>query len=185
LRVDYKGVVGADSCCFTGDESRNAHAGYRLTFDVVPENGETWQLNLGHTMLGAHSLINEDGGNASTSITAVTGRARIGAQPFQNFNFTPSVTSGNANSTNSTQFTGSSGLVLQGTTAQTITVEFGWDVSAVSDAQGLGAGDEAAVRFGANDTIANGFTAGEYPGLGNRNIVADGHFGLINLTTVP
>ena len=37
------------------------------------------------------------------------------------------------------------------------------------------AGDEAAIRFGANDTIANGFTAGEYPGPGNRNIVTDGH----------
>ena len=42
-----------------------------------------------------------------------------------------------------------------------------------------------AIRFGANDTIANGFTAGSYPGRGNRNILTDGHVGTIALTTVP
>jgi hypothetical protein len=46
-------------------------------------------------------------------------------------------------------------------------------------------GDEVALRFGANDTIANGFTAGGYPGLGNRNILTDGWFADIELTTVP
>lgn len=46
-------------------------------------------------------------------------------------------------------------------------------------------GDEVAIRFGANDTITNGFTAGEYPGLGSRNITTDGHFATIELTAIP
>ena len=84
-------------------------------------------------------------------------------------------------------FSGGNSLVLQGNTAQTITVEFGWDLHTFSDSTVFlpVAGDEAAIRFGANDTIANGFTAGEYPGTGNRNIVADGHVAVIGLTTVP
>jgi hypothetical protein len=46
-------------------------------------------------------------------------------------------------------------------------------------------GDEVALRFGANDTITNGFTAGGYPGLGNRNLLTDGHFADIVLTSTP
>jgi hypothetical protein len=40
IDVDLKGMLGADACCTVDDESRSAHAGYRLSFDVVPENGE-------------------------------------------------------------------------------------------------------------------------------------------------
>ena len=46
-------------------------------------------------------------------------------------------------------------------------------------------GSEAAVRFGANDSLTNNLTAGDYPGSVNRNIAQDGHFGSITLTTVP
>jgi hypothetical protein len=189
VRIDFKGVIGADACCFSGDEGRDAHAGYRLTLDVVPEHGQTWRLDLSQLIQGAHTIYDEDSGSANSSISAVTGRARIGAGAFQNFNFTPSVP--NASTGNSGDayrpFGGSNSLVLQGKTAQTITVEFGWDLHAFSDSTVFlpVAGDEAAIRFGANDTIANGFTAGEYPGTGNRNIVADGHVALIGLTTVP
>jgi hypothetical protein len=85
-------------------------------------------------------------------------------------------------------FTGQNGLVLSGNTAQTITVEFGFDLFAKSNSNAFfpaAGGDEVAIRFGANDTITNGFTAGEYPGLGNRNILTDGHFAVIRLTTTP
>ncbi len=46
-------------------------------------------------------------------------------------------------------------------------------------------GDEASIRFGANDTITNGFAAGGYPGQGNRNLLTDGHFAEVELTTTP
>ena len=77
--------------------------------------------------------------------------------------------------------------MLTGTTAETITVEVAFDVHAYSDSNlafPAVAGDEAAIRFGANDSIANGFTAGEYPGVGNRNIGEDGLFGTIALSTI-
>jgi hypothetical protein len=46
-------------------------------------------------------------------------------------------------------------------------------------------GDEMAIRLGKNDTIDNNFTAGQYPGMGNRNIADDGHMATIGLTSAP
>ncbi len=46
-------------------------------------------------------------------------------------------------------------------------------------------GDEVPIRFGKNDTQQNGFTAGQYPGPGGRNIFEDGHELSVNLTTTP
>jgi hypothetical protein len=46
-------------------------------------------------------------------------------------------------------------------------------------------GDEMAIRLGKNDTIDNNFTAGGYPGMGNRNIADDGHKVAITLTSSP
>jgi len=46
------------------------------------------------------------------------------------------------------------------------------------------AGNEVAIRLGANDSLTNNFSAGDYPGQGNRKITEDGHFGTITLSTV-
>jgi hypothetical protein len=198
IGVDLKAMIGADACCTVDDESKSAHAGYRLTFDVIPENGETWQLDLAHSIAGAHTLkdervLLEDAGGETRFTTAVTGRARIGSGSWQDFNFNPSVTSvvhslygGEGDSYE--PFTGQNGTVLTGNTAQTITIEFGFDLFARSNSNAFfpaAGGDEVAIRIGANDTIANGFTVGEYPGVGNRNILTDGHRAIIRLTTLP
>jgi hypothetical protein len=196
--VDFKGMIGADACCTLDDEQKSAHAGYRLSFDVIPENGESWQLDLAQNIAGAHTLIDEkvlleDAGGETRFTTPVTGRARIGAGAWQNFDFNPSVTSVVHNlyggeGTSNRAFSGQGGTMLTGNTAETITVEFGFDLFAKSNSNAFfpaAGGDEVAIRFGANDTIANGFTAGEYPGLGNRNLLTDGHFAVIRLTAIP
>jgi hypothetical protein len=189
VRVDLDGVIGADAIAFADDEEKNAHAGYRVTFDVVPAPGETWRLDLAQSIAGAHTTIDEALGEASTAFTtSVTARARIGSGAWQNFNFNPSSMGVNSGGGTNVGFSGANSLVLTGTTAQTITLEIGFDVRARSESTALAfppkSGDEAAIRFGANDTLANDFTAGEYPGPGNRNIVTDGHVGTIVLTTV-
>lgn len=196
--VDLKGMVGADACCTTGDEERSAHAGYRLSFDVVPENGDTWQLDLNHVLRGAHTLIDEkvlleDAGGETRFRTNITGRAQVDGGAWQSFDFAPNPGSvvhrnyGGEGTTNR-EITGSNSLVITGTTAQTITVEFGFDMFVKSNSNlafPAAGGDEAAIRFGAHDTITNGFTAGGYPGLGNRSILNDGHFAVVELTTTP
>lgn len=180
----YKGMAGADSCCAFADEDRSATAAYRMTFDVVPENGQSWRLDISQSIAGAHTIIDEDGGSATARFTTpqISGKARIGSGAWQSFNVTPS--SSSRSSGGASPFTGSASTVLTGSTRQTITVEFSFGVDAFSDGGTFTAGDEAAVRFGANDTIANGFTAGEYPGIGNRNILTDGHFANVVLTPI-
>jgi hypothetical protein len=196
--VDFTGMLGADACCTVEDESRSAHAGYRVTFDVVPENGDSWQLDLSHLIRGAHTLIDErvlleDAGGETRFQSNVTARAQVGTGGWQSFDFaaTPgSVVHGlyGGEGTTNREFTGSNSLVLTGTTAQTVTVEVGFDMFARSNSNAFfpaAGGDEVAIRLGANDTIANGFTAGGYPGLGNRNLLDDGHKASIVLTALP
>jgi hypothetical protein len=198
IDVDLKGVLGADACCTVDDESRTAHAGYRLTFDVVPEGGQTWRLDLGQLMRGAHTLIDEkvlleDAGGETRFQTALTARARIGTGAWQNYNATVNPAAVvhalyGGEGTTDRQFTATSATSLSGTTAQTITVEIGFDMLARSNSNAFfpaAGGDEVAIRFGANDTITNGFTAGGYPGRGNRNLLTDGHFTTIDLTATP
>ena len=185
VRVDYKAVIGADACCFADDEEKTAHAGYRLTFNVIPENGQTWRLDLAQLISGAHTIVDDGGGSGRTSISTITGQAKIGAGAWNTFNISPSSGGVNTGGNNSTGFSGGNSKVLTGTTAQTITVEFGFDVLARSESTVFPpvAGDEAAVRIGANDSLANGFTAGGYPGLGNRNLLNDGHVFTLSLTS--
>jgi len=194
--IDLKGMLGADACCTVDDESRSAHAGYRVTFDVVPENGDSWRIDLRQLMRGAHTLIDEkvlleDAGGETRFQTALTGRARLGTGAWQSFDATVTPASvvhalyGGEGTTNR-EFTGSGSLVLSGTTAQTVTVELGFDMFVRSNSNAFfpaAGGDEVAIRFGANDTITNGFTAGGYPGRGNRDLLADGHRTTIDLTT--
>lgn len=195
--VAYKGMLGADACCTVEDEQRGAHAGYQVSFDVIPENGETWQVDLSHLMQGAHTLIDEkvaleDAGGEARFDTPIAARAQVGNGAWQNFDATVDPTGvvhelyGGEGTTNA-EFTGSNSLVLTGTTAETITVEVGFDMFVKSDSNAFfpaAGGDEVAIRFGANDTITNRFTAGGYPGRGDRSILDDGHFSTIELTVL-
>ena len=186
IKVDYKGMLGADACCFTGSRSADATASYRMTFDVVPADGETWRLDLNHLIRGSHDLLDEDLGGGNTAFqTPVNARARVGGGSWQSFGFTPNPSSlPSTRSGGYRPFTGSNSLVLTGSTAQTVTVEvnFGMHVHSASTVFPPRAGDEAAIRLGMNDTISNNFTAGEYPGVGNRSIVDDGHSLTVTVT---
>ena len=196
--VDLTGMLGADACCTVDDEQRSAHAGYRLTFDVVPENGEAWRLDLSHLIKGAHTLVDEkvlleDAGGETRFQSNITARAQVGGGTWQNFGFAANpaaVVHGlyGGEGTSNREFSGSNALVLTGTSAQTVTVEMGFDMFVKSNSNAFfpaAGGDEVAIRFGTNDTITNGFTAGGYPGLGNRDILADGHTASVVLTSTP
>ena len=93
-RVDLDGMVGADACCSTDGETQDrGRPGTAMTFDVVPAEGDTWQVDARPLhRRRPHATSTRRWAAASSSIqTAVTGRARIGAGAWQNFNFNPSV----------------------------------------------------------------------------------------------
>jgi hypothetical protein len=75
-------------------------------------------------------VLLEDAGGETRFQSNVTARARLGGGAWQSFDFaaTPgAVVHGlyGGEGTSNREFTGSNGLVLSGTTAQTVTVEFG------------------------------------------------------------
>jgi hypothetical protein len=194
VKVNLDGMIGADACCTVDDETDSAHAGYRVAFDVVPENGDTWNLDLSHLIKGAHTAKDE-GYGAQSNISRITGRYQLNGGAWTEFSFdvgsdgNPSETTpwqgGWGSGTFTEPFIGTAAASLQGTSATNVVVEFGFDVTAWSDSHLLfpaEAGNEIAIRFGANDSLTNNFTVGDYPGQGNRTITADGHFGTITLS---
>lgn len=175
VAVQLKGMIGYDACCVWGDGAQSATASGRVAFDVVPENGETWNVDLNHMIQGAHTH-NDEGHKARSKVSTVTGRYRVGSGAWINFNFNPSnMDSGERDSQYLGPFTGSSSTVITGTTAANVTVEFSFGVEARSMGNWIRGGREAAVRFGVNDSLTNDFTAGDYPGIGNRDVAADGY----------
>lgn len=197
VKVNFDGMLGADACCTVDDESDSAHAGYRVAFDVIPENGETWKLDLAQAIKGAHTAKDE-GYGAQSNISRITGRYRLDGGAWTEFSFdvgsdgNPSETTpwqgGWSGGTFNEPFIGSAATSLQGNTARSVVVEFGFDMTAWSDSHlafPAEAGNEIAIRLGANDSLTNNFSVGDYPGQGNRKITDDGHFGTITLTTLP
>lgn len=189
VNVQYKSVIGADACCTVDDADKSASAGYRVNFDVIPENGDTWQLDIGHNVLGAHTRVDDGNYKGRTEFTQpISGRVRVGAGPWQTFNFdaVPSSLS-NGGSTTVLQFAGQNSIQLQGTTAESVTVEFTTAMYVKSDSNLVfpaASGDEVAIRMGLHDSLTNGFTAGDYPGPGNRSPITDGWFGAVALSAI-
>ena len=200
VTVDFDAVIGADEANWNENEEATAHAGYRVALDVVPAPGETWRLDLAQLVRGAHTGVGDGTGGgyrAQSNISqTLTGRYQVDGGAWQSFSIAVG-SDGNPSETTPWQggpcecdfhepFVGSSSAAVQGTAAQSVVVEFGFDLRALSEARfsQLKQGRESAIRLGLNDSLANDFTAGAYPGLGNRNVVGDGHTATITLTTV-
>ena len=194
IAANLKGVIGADACCTVGDEEISATAAYTVTFDVV--SSLNWQLTLAHDILGAYTLFDEsvaleDAGGRAT-VSAVSANYDVGGGPVS-LGFTPvpgevNHPISNSDSDSNVEFSGQNSTVIAGSGNASVTFVVSFDLFAKSDSNvafPAAGGDEVAVRFGKNDTISNGFTAGEYPGPGSRDIAADGHFLDVSIVGLP
>lgn len=200
-RVDVRlaGIVGADACCTVSDAFAEADAGYRIEFDVDAAPGENWQLDMGSLIRGAHVAIDEGGYGAQSNISRITSFYELnhgipvhfdydvgngaGADP----NETTPWQGGWSGSSFHEPFEGARSATIQGSGSAHVAFEIRFHVQAWSDANvafPAKDGNEIAIILGANDSLTNNFTAGEYPGPGNRDIMGDGHFGTIELTAL-
>jgi hypothetical protein len=202
VSANLRGMLGADAGCTTNDATSSATLSYRVAFDVVAVPGEQWTLDLSHSIRGALDRISDgyndgigfqDGGGTATLRTPVRADYTITGAPNGSFGFTPAVTSisdgvGGSSSSQDVEFSGAGGTLLQGTGDASVAITFQLDLEAFSNSNTAfptANGDEMAIRLGKNDTIDNNFTAGQYPGMGNRNIAGDGHVARIELTSAP
>jgi hypothetical protein len=203
--AQLQGVVAVDACCTLDDEEMTLTPRYRLEFDVIPENGESWQLDIDHAFLGALTLVDEanaiyDGAERAEITTPIRGRYSLDGGGFVSFDFGLAPVSsvsdgfGGAENDQSVEVSGTSGVALCGSAPTSVTLEYDWTAHVKSDSNAAFPaidGGEAAVRFGVHDTItlgtdpSPGFTAGDYPGLGGREISQDGHFTTVRLTALP
>ena len=207
LASHYQSVLAVDACCTTGDEEATVKAEYRVTFFVVPENGDDWQLDIDHSIKGALTLVDEanaiyDGAETAELTSNIHGRYSLdGGQTWVGFDFFPSANQvsdgfGGAEQDHSVEFVGSNGVTIfgSGPSSTFVIVDFDWTMHVLSNSNLVFPaidGGEAAVRLGSHDTItlgtdpSPGFTAGDYPGLGGREISQDGHFLDVTLTPIP
>ncbi len=200
----FRSVIAGDACCTLDDEHVYATASYSIDLDVIPENGDTWQLDIDHNILGALTTVDEanaiyDGSELAEFTTNIQGRYSIDGGAFVSFDFAPSPASvfdgfgGSENNLNA-EVTGTNGVTVQGTVARHIRLEFNWNMHIFSDSNVVFPaidGGEGAIRLGMHDTIelgtapVAGFSAGHYPGQGSRAISQDGHFVDVQLTAIP
>lgn len=197
----YRALIAGDACCTVDDEHVYATASYRVELDVVPENGDTWQLDINHRMLGALTTVDEanavaDGSELAEFTTSIQGSYSIDGGAFLPFDFAPSPSFvfddfGGAESDLNAEVTGASNVRLIGTTTSHIVLDFSWSMHVFSDSNAITPaidGGEGAIRLGMHDTIelgtapVAGFSAGHYPGQGSRSISEDGHFVEVDLT---
>ena len=189
--VDFKGVLGAHACCTLSASEEWGRGAYQVDFDVVPANGDTWHVDLAQTVLGAHSHIDSNSGGARSQIqtpfegsvsldngaTWQTFNADVGPDGWQSwgmgYDYRP--------------FSAAGSRTVSGTAPTHVMVKFYVDMWAQSQSKAVPAlvGDQIAIRFGLNTSIAHDYTAGRYPGMGDRDITKDGWFSTINLTTTP
>jgi hypothetical protein len=176
----YVGTVGADrSTAFSGGTANaTLNVNYSLTFDAVPDTAfTTYQLVIDTRALGSATAVDDasglsQGGNAT--ISNISGLLNGAGNTSLNL-ATAANQSGTGSSPAQIAINASNQLVLGPFSGpQSITLQFTWSMTATSP-QAVNGGDEMAVRLGFNNPLG-GASADDYPGVGSRNIDADGHF---------
>jgi hypothetical protein len=174
----YTAVTAADNGPSSSADIATGTHNYTATFTTSAQLGVIYRIDFKMDFFGAVTVT--DGRGASASMGPLSGSLNGFTLPQLSFNYTASVD----NSFTTTSETQNFDIFywdnlysiggLQGT--QTHTVHFDWTSTARST-HSFGPEDpgEAAGRFGIAATLDN-MLAGDYPGLGNRNIDNDGHW---------
>ncbi|MEN8183745.1 MAG: hypothetical protein ABFS46_14555, partial [Myxococcota bacterium] len=170
----FAATLGVDAEAGGASENLQLNVQYVVTLGIVAAVGETWDLEIDHSRMGALTLVNDGSGRASAAahqvFTTITGAT---------------LTSGTLDLADLGTLTGPNGgdlpfnqsttAILSGTGTQTVTLQFDFQLRTHTIPQG-GNGDEASVRMGIESAIDSLITAGEYPGIGSGVFLSDGQF---------
>ena len=182
----YAEIVGADKDSVTpSSTSESANTNYTIQFDVTAPGG--YFLTVQTLLNGAFTLVDDgNGGNGSATadVSPVAGSQTGGTLASGTLNLPdPGMQSGTA--TADVGFNPSATARINGTSngsPVTHKLTFTWSADCTSAGTlNLTAGNECAVRLGL-PTDYTGDTAGDYPGIGNRDQSADGHFVTVAVT---
>ncbi|MDJ0869218.1 MAG: hypothetical protein QNK03_24150 [Myxococcota bacterium] len=171
--VDAGGAGGASTTLLLD-------ADFTVQIAVSALAGESWDLLLDSQRTGALTRVTDGPGSALTgmfgAVAAVSG-ATLSAGTLD----LPSLGLDAGGGSGDVPFDQRVSATLSGVGPQLVTVQYAYRLGGRTVVSG-NQGDEAAVRFGLDSNLSF-FSAGDYPGTGGRDPLADGHF--LSATLVP
>jgi hypothetical protein len=170
----YAQLVAANREAGGGSFVQSATASWSITFTIDNPIGGLYRLDVDTTRLGALTLVNDGGGNASAALGAVTGLLDGVPDPALALPAVPTL-SGAAGGNAGFSQTGTTLTLFDSAPSRTFTLTFGWTATATS------ARDEAAIRLGLPGALT-ATSADDYPGAGGRVAANDGHFVRVGVT---
>lgn len=169
-----------------GTAKAQINSDYTVAFSVTPVFAlTTYTVKIDTLLHGWLTAVDDSGIGASSggteTVSNVTGL--LNAVGNANLGLSTNASADGTSGTLDNAINASNSLTLGPFSGPTsFTVRFTWSTSA-SSPQNVAAGDEAAVRLGANGPLG-GASADDYPGPNSRNQAADGHFLNISATVL-
>jgi hypothetical protein len=162
------------------------NASYTISFDIIDAIGSAWQLDIDTSRIGARTSVTDGGGQSAFALSAASGLlGGAGTLSSGSLGLAAIARSQQGNSVNLT-FNQAGNALIDGTGNGSVTLTFTFSATAETLVNGS-QGDEAAIRMGIPENLTS-FTAGAYPGAGNRTAANDGHFvdlTLLDLGPIP
>lgn len=168
----FAATLAADAEPGGSNQNLAFNVDYTISILIDAAVGETWDLSIDHSRHGALTLVDDDAGRGQVAAQDVFVTV-TGATLTSGVLDLPAVGNLNGASGGYLDISQTSNGLLSGIGPQTVTLQFSFLLRARSNTQGA-AGDEASVRLGLA-SVLDGFTAGDYPGIGARSAAADGH----------
>lgn len=156
---------------------------YRIEFTVAAAANEGWRLDVTTHRAGALTCLDDGQGQCAVSLGPVTGIVfGIGSLSSGTLGL-PGISSGITSISRDIPFDQSEVASIIGEGTGSVILDFGFSATAQTLVLGSGSsaqGDEAAIRMGIPGRLTS-FTAGNYPGIGNRTAFDDGHIVSVSL----
>ncbi len=150
------------------------NAAYTISFDIIDAIGSAWQLDIDTSRIGARTSVTDGGGQSAFALGAASGLlGGAGTLSSGSLGLAAIARSQQGTSVN-LPFNQTGNASIDGTGNGSVTLSFSFSATAETLVSGT-QGDEAAIRMGIPESLAS-FTAGVYPGAGNRTAANDGHF---------
>lgn len=176
IDVRYAWGLAADTGTWGKDREVTMTSSYKINFSVTAPAGYT--ITVQTRWKGALTTIDDNGYQAKAYVDQMSASQSGGTVQSGSLNGgNPGDISKTGSSKNVT-FDSSNTMVIAGNgngSPQAYQLNFSWNSRCKSDGRRWNAGNECAVRGGANIGL-NGASADDYGGVGNRNRSEDGHF---------
>ena len=176
IDVRYEWGLAADTGTWNKDREVSMNSSYKINFSVTAPAGYT--ITVQTRWKGALTTVDDNGYRAKAYVDQMNASQTGGSVQSGSLNGGNPGDIGNTGSSKNVTFDSSNTMVIAGNgngSPQAYQLNFSWNSRCKSDGKRWYAGNECAVRGGANIGLS-GASADDYGGVGNRNRSEDGHF---------